>query len=156
MRSGDEAVARGSVDVLLDGAHNPDGVRALLDALEELRPTLAPGPVTAIIGIMRDKDAGEMLDRLGFEPRACRRPHRDGPDRRPRSGRWELAAQVRAAWPVPPSGHRSEVSVAENPEEALDLAIEMAARAGGPVVVAGSLYLVGAVRGTLVARGLLR
>lgn len=146
----------GSVHVLLDGAHNPDGVSALLDALEELRPTLAPGPATVIVAIMRDKDVGEMLHRLVSSPVLA-----DARVVTVRTGArgvdaGELAAQVRAAWPVPPSGHRSEVSVAENPEEALDLAIEMAARAGGPVVVAGSLYLVGAVRGTLVARGLLR
>jgi dihydrofolate synthase/folylpolyglutamate synthase len=150
------AAGCGSVDVLLDGAHNPDGVSALLDALEELRPTLAPGPATVIIGIMRDKDVGEMLHRLVSSPVLA-----DARVVTVRTGArgvdaGELAAQVRAAWPVPPSGHRPEMSVAENPEEALDLAMEMAARAGGPVVVAGSLYLVGAVRGTLAARGLLR
>jgi len=151
---GNAAVARGSVDVLLDGAHNPDGVRALLDALEELRPTLAPGPVTAIIGIMRDKDAGEMLDRLASSPAlAGARIVTVRIGARGLDG-GELAARVRNAWAARFDGRPAEVTAAESPEEALDLAVETAARAGGPVVVAGSLYLVGAVRGLLVTRGL--
>ena len=46
---------------LLDGAHNAHGMRA---AVESLR-TLFPGrPVTFLLGILADKDAGEMLDLL--------------------------------------------------------------------------------------------
>jgi hypothetical protein len=45
------------------------------------------------------------------------------------------------------------VSVEADPERALDLALSTAP---GPVIVAGSLYLVGAVRGRLVDDPLLR
>ncbi|MCI9578849.1 MAG: bifunctional folylpolyglutamate synthase/dihydrofolate synthase [Oscillibacter sp.] len=47
--------------VLLDGAHNAHGMRA---AVESLR-TLFPGKqLTFLLGILADKDAGEMLDLL--------------------------------------------------------------------------------------------
>ena len=53
----------------------------------------------------------------------------------------DLAAIWRAALP------RRDVRTAPNPDEALDLALAMGR---GPVVVAGSLYLVGAARARLV------
>ena len=60
--------------VLLDGAHNAHGMRA---AVESLR-TLFPGKrLTFLLGILADKDAGEMLDLLaplaerGVEARPC-------------------------------------------------------------------------------------
>ncbi|HEX5827064.1 MAG TPA: cyanophycin synthetase, partial [Candidatus Limnocylindrales bacterium] len=35
-------------EVLLDGAHNEDGARALAQALDDLRPHLGPGPLTLV------------------------------------------------------------------------------------------------------------
>jgi dihydrofolate synthase / folylpolyglutamate synthase len=152
---GSPARARSTIDVLLDGAHNPDGVGALLDALDELRPWLAPGPLTAIVGIMRDKDVDGMLDRLA--------PSRALADARVLTvqigargmGAPELAERARAAW-ARSGGHLAGVYAAPGMGEALDMALEQAAQVGGPVVVAGSLYLVGAVRSRLMARGVLR
>lgn len=46
---------------LFDVAHNPDGVRALARALEELSP---PGPLHALVSILGDKDWPEMLVEL--------------------------------------------------------------------------------------------
>ena len=49
-------------EVLLDGAHNPDGARALAQALDDLRPHLAgggetpPAPITVVWASMADKD----------------------------------------------------------------------------------------------------
>jgi dihydrofolate synthase/folylpolyglutamate synthase len=43
---------------LFDVAHNPDGMRTLVRALDELRP---PGPVHALVSILGDKDWAEML-----------------------------------------------------------------------------------------------
>lgn len=45
--------------IILDGAHNPDGGVALLKEIEKLNE-----PLTAIIGMMRDKDVGEFLSLL--------------------------------------------------------------------------------------------
>lgn len=42
--------------IILDGAHNPDGAKALLREIEKLNE-----PLTAIIGMMRDKDFCEVL-----------------------------------------------------------------------------------------------
>ncbi|HET6629866.1 MAG TPA: folylpolyglutamate synthase/dihydrofolate synthase family protein [Woeseiaceae bacterium] len=46
---------------LLDVAHNPDAARVLGESLGELAH---PGPVTAIIGVLADKDAAGIVDAL--------------------------------------------------------------------------------------------
>jgi dihydrofolate synthase/folylpolyglutamate synthase len=43
---------------VLDVAHNPDGMRALVSTLESVGP---PRPMTAVLGILRDKDWREMM-----------------------------------------------------------------------------------------------
>jgi dihydrofolate synthase/folylpolyglutamate synthase len=137
-------------DVLLDGAHNPAGARALAAALGDLAPYLhssGEGPVL-LVGTMSDKDVEGMVEALVGSPLIrsshiiCTRP--DGaraldPDR--------LAATFAAH--LPPSRSSApgiRVAVVEDQAVALDRAL----RSGGPVIVAGSLYLVGAVRGRLV------
>jgi dihydrofolate synthase/folylpolyglutamate synthase len=45
---------------ILDGAHNPSGMQALAEALAEL----APRPVLAVVSILDDKDAADMLRAL--------------------------------------------------------------------------------------------
>jgi folylpolyglutamate synthase/dihydropteroate synthase len=57
----------------------------------------------------------------------------------------DLAVQVRAA------RLGSQVQIAANPSAALQAAAEY----DGPIVAAGSLYLVGAIRGELMRRGVL-
>jgi dihydrofolate synthase/folylpolyglutamate synthase len=47
---------------IFDVAHNPDGMRVLVDALVSHRP---PRPVHALVGIRNDKDWRPMLQRLG-------------------------------------------------------------------------------------------
>lgn len=46
---------------LFDVAHNPDGIRALLEAIEVLRP---PRPMHALVSILGDKEWPEMLVQL--------------------------------------------------------------------------------------------
>jgi dihydrofolate synthase/folylpolyglutamate synthase len=46
---------------ILDGAHNPSGMRAVVDALPEV---IAGRPVVAVVSILDDKDAASMLDAL--------------------------------------------------------------------------------------------
>ncbi len=144
------AAPGGRREVLLDGAHNPAGVRALLDALEELRPSLAPGPATLILAIMRDKDVAGMVGQLASAS-LFRGGHLVVTQVTPRG---MAAADLAAAWQAARPG--SAISLADGAEEALEMGIRHAAGAGGPLVVAGSLYLVGAVRGLLVSRGLLQ
>jgi dihydrofolate synthase/folylpolyglutamate synthase len=142
--------ARGrSVEVLLDGAHNPAGARALAAALDELRPFLAggdlpsPPAMTLVLASMGDKDVPGILAPLAAA--------------RSLAGARVIATQVEGDRALPAAGMAARWSAANPggapplvlPETgaALDEALE---HADGPVVVAGSLYLVGAVRARLV------
>ena len=139
---------RGERDVLLDGAHNPDGAAALALALDDLRPHLAGGggtptsPLTLVWASMADKDVAGVIAAVARArslagatvictaldlPRALPAP--------------DLAAAWRAGLPG------GDVRVVPDADEALDLALR---EGRGPVVVAGSLYLVGAARARLV------
>jgi dihydrofolate synthase/folylpolyglutamate synthase len=122
-----------SVDVLLDGAHNPSGARSLAQYLWETYGTRLP----MVIGIMRDKDATRILEAL--LPVASRIVFTA-----PRSARAaapeSLSSLARRLDPEIP------VETAADP---LDAIARLGDRAEGPIVVAGSLYLVGEVRAGL-------
>ncbi len=49
--------------ILLDGAHNPNGVRALADSISQFSGESGPGLIM-LMGVMADKDYGRMLDIL--------------------------------------------------------------------------------------------
>jgi dihydrofolate synthase / folylpolyglutamate synthase len=119
--------------VLLDGAHNPAGAAALARALADLgvrRPTI-------IFGAMRTKRVAAVLRALvPLRPRFVFTRVAD-------PGAHEPASLARAWRRV--SGERS--LTAPDPARALELA------EGDPVIVAGSLYLVGAIRGMLTGSG---
>jgi dihydrofolate synthase/folylpolyglutamate synthase len=123
--------------VLVDAAHNPAGARALASYLQDA----AVGPMTLVTSIMKDKDVAGVLGPL--LPLARRvivtradTPRASDPD--------ALAA---AAAPLGPPG--LAVSVDADPWQAVTAAL----RAGGPVVVAGSIFLVGPLRDALLERG---
>jgi dihydrofolate synthase/folylpolyglutamate synthase len=143
-----DAPGRGRREVLLDGAHNPDGAAALATALDDLRPHLAGGdvtppvPLTLVWAAMADKDvrgtiaAAARSTALAGATVVCTAvdlPRAMAPA--------DLATAWRAGLPD------GTILAAPDPDAALDRAL---ARAEGPVVVAGSLYLVGAVRARLV------
>ena len=137
-------------DVLLDGAHNPAGFEALLAALADLRGRLAGGRLTLVTGFMADKDVAGVLDRCAVSPvLAGARVIATRVD----AERAMPAEELAAAWRERVPG--VEVTAVEPPEAALANALEAAALDGGPCVVAGSLYLVGAARGWLARRGLI-
>lgn len=116
--------------VLLDGAHNPAGAAALATALADLglrRPTI-------VFGAMRGKRVDAMLAALApLEPRFVFTRVDDSNAHDP--------ADLRRAWERL-SGRRART--AATPTDALRLG-----RDADPLVVAGSLYLVGAVRGMI-------
>jgi dihydrofolate synthase/folylpolyglutamate synthase len=118
-------------DILLDGAHNPAGAQALASFLEEM----VPQPVPIVIGVMRDKAAEEIVRALA--PRASLFVATAAPTPRAMDPA-QLGAVCRAAGVT-------TVEVDEPGD-----AVAMAARHGTPVVIAGSLYLVGHVRGALL------
>jgi dihydrofolate synthase/folylpolyglutamate synthase len=151
-------------EVLLDGAHNPAGAAALAAAFDELRPILRgadggrpaptggqlaptggrPAPPTLVLAIMGDKDVAGVLGALAAAPSLdgvrVIATQVEGPRALP-------AAALAAQWATV-AGERSG-PIAVIPEPAAAVA-EAVARAEGPVVVAGSLYLVGAARALLV------
>jgi dihydrofolate synthase/folylpolyglutamate synthase len=122
-------------DVLLDGAHNPAGARALAGALEELGMRHFP----LVFGAMRGKRVPDMLRSLAaLDPIPIFTAVDDAGARSPR----ELLDAWRAV-----GGSRGRG--AADPRQALELAAGLRRSPEQPLVVAGSLYLVGAVRAML-------
>jgi dihydrofolate synthase/folylpolyglutamate synthase len=112
---------------LLDGAHNPAGARALARYLARLPPFVL------VFGVMRDKDVRGMARALFPLARAVVLT-------RPASSRAASPTEIaRRAGALAARAHR-----VADPMRALSLARRLAARTG-TVVVAGSLYLVGAL-----------
>jgi dihydrofolate synthase/folylpolyglutamate synthase len=118
--------------VLLDGAHNPAGARALRAYLDEF----VRAPVTMVFGAMRDKALAE-IGALLF-PAA-----RNLILTEPRSPRAANVGELLRA--VPPPASSSTITLAPSSADALALA-RTQARDGGLVCVTGSLYLVGEVK----------
>jgi dihydrofolate synthase / folylpolyglutamate synthase len=114
--------------LLLDGAHNADGARALRDFLDE---HFHSTPITILFGAMADKAIGEMSDILF-----------------PAANQVIITrvANSRAAEPsaIAEAAHR-DVRRVENAGEALNEALR-STPPDGLIVVCGSLYLVGEIR----------
>jgi dihydrofolate synthase / folylpolyglutamate synthase len=112
--------------VLLDGAHNLDGARALRQALQ----ALGTPPLPVIFGAASDKDVRAMLAELAplmsslILTRSALSPRAASPE--------ALAAQVQPG---------ISVQLARAPEAALAMLPER-----GLSLVCGSLYLIGEIR----------
>jgi len=155
-------------DVLLDGAHNPAGAASLAAALDDLRPFLRGGRPTLVTASMADKDVAGVVRALTASKalrdarviatqvglsralpadelaQIWRSNDNVDPDHElPRAGAGPLAARAVSR----------AVAVERDPGAAIDLAL---AGPRGPIIVAGSLYLVGAVRARLIDDPLLR
>ena len=135
-----ELLDHDGIDVLLDGAHNADGARALADALGTLAPHLAKGRLTLVLGILADKDVAGMIGALRSVDTL--RGARVLTTPVPESPRTMDAATLATAW-------GSGAEPAASADAALELGLASAAAERGALVVAGSLYLVGHVRGRL-------
>jgi dihydrofolate synthase/folylpolyglutamate synthase len=124
--------------VVLDGAHNVAGARALRVALDDEFP---PTARTLVVGLLREKDATEMLDALGAQEAAriicCRPPSARAMDPA------ELAASAVEFV------DDDAVEVVERVGDAVQRALDVTA-VEDQVVVTGSLYVVGAARQWLV------
>ena len=124
--------------VLLDGAHNPAGVAALIDYL---RGREMSRDLTVVWASMADKDIGRCLlpvSRLAATMIFTRpEENRSAPPR-------TLATVAREG------GYGGRIAETASVDEALALAAA-AGSDNGLILVAGSLYLVGAVRARLVA-----
>jgi dihydrofolate synthase / folylpolyglutamate synthase len=114
---------------VLDGAHNPSGAHALADSLDDVLGERRPR--VAVIGVLDDKDAAGMLERL--------LPHVDRVvftrSHNPRSLSPGTLTSLEEKIGGPPAE-----TVAE-PHAALERARELAG-ASGSVIATGSIYLI--------------
>ncbi len=120
-----EVVAQDPVTVF-DGAHNPDGIRALAAALPAF---LAGRPLVACVSILQDKDAAEMLADLTPLCSAIVLTTATNPRAVP-------AAELAASAPI----GGTPTHVEPDPHAALALVRELAG-ADGVALATGSLYL---------------
>jgi dihydrofolate synthase / folylpolyglutamate synthase len=126
----------GEPPTVLDGAHNPDAVAALVRSLPDVLPGI---PLALVLGVLDDKDAAGMLATL-------------------------LPVSTRAWFTAPPSARALSPAALQSlarqlgfdasecepkPWRALAQAQSWAAAHGGAVLVTGSVYLVGDLLGRL-------
>jgi dihydrofolate synthase/folylpolyglutamate synthase len=116
--------------VVLDTAHNPDGVEALLEALPEVVGERRP--LVAVTSILDDKDAAAMLRNLLARCDAVIFTSSHNPRALPPPTLLSLSDQLGG----PPA------EVVADPRQALQRAVEIAAP-GGAVVAIGGSHLVG-------------
>lgn len=121
------------VSVLVDGAHNPHGARALASALKAMHAR-APARTALICGMFANKDADGILGALRTSADHVYLTPIEG-------GRMAAAPKILAdiarAHGMPADPH-------ESLEHALDAAFAAVGR-GGRIVICGSLHLAGAV-----------
>ena len=142
-----ELLEHDDVEILLDGAHNPAGAASLAQALDDLRPFLAGGALTLVVASMADKDVAGVISALATSHAL------DGATVFATSvdaARALPAAELAGRWRALLGERLAGIQAIDRPLDALEAAIGAARTAGGAVVVAGSLYLVGAVRAHLV------
>jgi len=115
---------------IIDGAHNPDAVAALVESLAEV---LGDGPLALVLGVLEDKDAARMLGAL--LPRCERAWFTAPPSARalPPAALQSLARQLGFG----------EVECEPRPARALAQARAWAREHGGSVLATGSVYLAG-------------
>ena len=125
--------------VLLDGAHNVAGARALRAALDE---EFAAASRTLVVGLLQEKEPHEMLTALGLDDATrlvcCRPPS-------PRALDPSLVAHAAQELGFAPE----HIEVSDSVRDAIGVAL-MSTPEDGQIVVTGSLYTVGAARGIFV------
>lgn len=118
-------------EIILDGAHNPAGTRAVVDYI---RRFYGDRKIWLIYGVMRDKAVGEMAAMLF-----------------PLADRVILTAPANSRAMAPENIPAPGAALTHSVSDALDLAIqETQVEACATVFVTGSLFLVGEARALLV------
>jgi dihydrofolate synthase/folylpolyglutamate synthase len=136
-----ELVESDGREILLDGAHNPAGAASLARAVDELRSFLRGGRLTILAAAMADKDVDGIVAALrGSAALADARLIAT----QVAAGRALPAEELAGRWRA--AGQQDTEAIGELPA-ALEAALGGPA---GPLIVTGSLYLVGAVRARLV------
>ncbi len=119
---------------VLDGAHNPDAVAALVESLPDV---VGRAPLALVLGVLEDKDAAAMLAML---LPVCERAWFTAP------------ASSRALSPAALESLARQLGFEQaqcvpDPVRALELAQGWARDRGGAVLATGSVYLAGALLG---------
>jgi len=131
------------VPVVVDGGHNPVGLRA---ALEAVRAEYGDRPLGVVFGALKEKDVGSMLHILGREARMLVLTRPAYADGRALDPAWVDREYV----PRDAGGRRARV--ASDAREALRTAVGEMEKVDGVVVVTGSLYTGAGVLGWLRGR----
>lgn len=137
-------LVRSSPSVVIDTAHNPHGVQATLNGLEE---AFGFTPTIGVLAMMRDKDAAEVVSALDAAVGMVVVTGIRGVDRAFPAE--ELASIARGIL------GEDRVVVADFMDEAVSWAVELADNAGptAGVLILGSVIAAGQARALLVAPG---
>jgi dihydrofolate synthase/folylpolyglutamate synthase len=131
------------VPVVVDGGHNPEGLEAALQAVRAKYGNRALG---VVFGVLKEKDVGSMLNTLEREAHALVLTRPENAE-----GRAVDPEQVEGEYdPRDASGRKARV--ASDAGDALNLAVGEMEKAGGVVLVTGSLYTGAGILGWLRGR----
>jgi dihydrofolate synthase/folylpolyglutamate synthase len=119
------------VPVVVDGGHNPDGLKATLQAV---RASYGERPLGVVFGVLKEKDVGSMLNALEGEAQALVLTRPDNTD-----GRALDPRLIEEAYDPRDAGGRRARTVSDV-AEALHVAVGEIQEAVGVVLVTGSLY----------------
>lgn len=120
--------------IVLDGAHNPDGARALGEVMK-----VYSGKITAIVGMLRDKDCEKTL---GFIMPHCKNVVAVAVEGTDRSMSAEKLSDILSGF--------CHSSSAGSYLQAIKIATELSD--GGPILIFGSLYLAAGMRPLLLEK----
>ncbi len=136
-----EAMPPGPVPpVVLDGAHNPEKIAALVGELASLWSGYAHARPVVVLGALGSKDMTEMARALAPAISALVATVPDVLGKASADPQTIVAAFAQVAFAGP-------FIVERNPETALDKALLLAKNLHQPVLATGSLYVIGALRG---------
>ena len=127
---------KSTADIILDGAHNPDGMLALSRHIKNARPK---GDIIAVIGMLADKDVHSSLMQLKGIPSLVIATQPSNPRRMEAHKLAEIAKTV-----------FDDVTYIEDPFEAVDAALSKAGT-DNTVLICGSLYLASQLREKLLS-----
>ncbi|MGH2924629.1 MAG: bifunctional folylpolyglutamate synthase/dihydrofolate synthase [Solirubrobacterales bacterium] len=132
-------IVPGQPPLILDAAHNPDGARALAEALPE---AVGDSPVVACLALLADKDSVGVLDALAsrIELVVCTEITAERLSRSARPGARALPVESLAG-AARDAGLEAEA--VSQPRAAVRRALDEAVARGGVALVCGSHYLLG-------------
>lgn len=146
--------------IILDGAHNPQGITSFVAFTDEMETLKELPPCEVIMGVMADKDVTQMLSilvenwsvPLGRITLVTPHQKRAMPAQELRDA-WEQTLRNGFAFYNSSScmyNAREKLIVVEESEVACRNAVDRAIRTGAPIYMIGSLYLLGEARGVIL------